>query len=115
MGTYNGTRGGAATKEAPKQRPAHTIRYGRGLKATIWRQESDKGPWYTTVISRTYKTDAGYQSSQSFGLDHLLVVSKLANDAHTWIHRQMAQDGANAGSGDADVDEGGAGTEAIPF
>jgi hypothetical protein len=57
MGTKNGTRSATATQGTPKQRPAATLRYGR-LKATIWRQESDKGPWYSVVLTRSY-TDQG--------------------------------------------------------
>src|SRR5260370_20238644 len=100
METKNGTRGGAATtQEAPKQRPAQTIRYGR-LKASIWRQESDKGPWYSVALARTYRDQAGkWQSSGSFGRDDLLVLAKLADQAHSWIHRQMVQDAASAGNG----------------
>ncbi len=117
MATKNGTRGGVATQEAPKQRPAQTIRYGR-LKATIWRQESDKGPWYSVVLARTYRDQAGnWQSSGSFGRDDLLLLAKLADQAHSWIYRQMAKDAATDASGqveegeDAPDQEGGA----IPF
>src|SRR5439155_25304793 len=112
MGTKNGTRGGAATQEAPKQRPAQTIRYGR-LKAAVWRQESDKGPLYSVAFARTYRDQAGnWQSSGSFGRDDLLVLAKVADQAHSWIHRQMAQDAASAGNGHTEEAEGG---EDIPF
>src|SRR5437870_167705 len=112
MGTNNRTRGGAATPEAPKQRPAQTIRYGR-LKATVWRQESDKGPWYSVALARTYRDQAGnWQSSGSFGRDDLLVLAKLADQAHSWIHRQMAQDAASAGNGQTEEEEAG---QDIPF
>jgi hypothetical protein len=115
MGTKNGTRGGAVTQEAPKQRPAQTIRYGR-LKATIWRQESDNGPWYSVVLSRTYKDQAGnWQSSGSFGRDDLLVVAKLADRANSWIYRQMAQDAATAGNGQAEEEEAEQDAGEIPF
>src|SRR5205085_1627713 len=93
------------TQEATKQRPAQTIRFGR-LKATIWRQESDKGPWYTVVLTRSYKDQAGqWQSSGSFGRDDLLLLAKLADQAHTWICRQLAKDAVSADNGQAE-DEG---------
>src|SRR6516165_12063184 len=92
MGTKNGTHGGAAAQEAPKQRPAQTIRYGR-VKAAIWRQESDKGPWYSVAFARTYRDQSGnWQSSGSFGRDDLLLLAKLADQAHSWICRQMGKD-----------------------
>src|SRR6516165_7570693 len=104
MGTKNGTHGGAAAQEAPKQRPAQTIRYGR-LKAAIWRQESDKGPWYSVAFARSYRDQAdNWQSSGSFGRDDLLVLAKLADQAHSWIHRQMAQDAASADNGHVEED-----------
>ena len=114
MVTKNGTRGGSATQEAPKQRPAQTIRYGR-LQAAIWRQESETGPWYSVAFARSYRDQAGnWQSSGSFGRDDLLVLAKLADQAHTWIHRQMAQDAASAGNGHEEEERAGQGDE-IPF
>ena len=114
MGTKNGTRTGAATQEAAKQRPAQTIRYGR-LKAAIWRQESDKGSWYSVTFARAYRDqDGNWQSSGSFGRDDLLVLAKLADQAHSWIHRQMAQDAASAGNREAD-EEGPGQDDPIPF
>jgi hypothetical protein len=117
MATKNGTRGGIATKDAPKQRPAQTIRYGR-LKATIWRQESDKGPWYSVVLARTYRDQSGnWQSSGSFGRDDLLLLAKLADQAHSWICRQMAKDAATESNGQLAEDEEGLGheEEPVPF
>jgi len=112
MGTKHGTRNGAATQEATKQRPAQTIRYGR-LKAAIWRQESDKGPWYSVAFARAYRDqDGSWQSSGSFGLNDLLVLAKLADEAHSWIHRQMVQDGASAGNGQTEEEASG---QDIPF
>ena len=71
------------TSQAAKQRPAQTLRLGR-LKATIWRQESDTGPWYSVVFSRAYKDQAdNWQSSESFGRNDLLLLAKLADQAHT--------------------------------
>jgi hypothetical protein len=114
MAMKNETRREPSSQEAPKQRPAQTIRYGR-LKATIWRQESDKGPWYSTVLSRTYRDQAGnWHSSGSFGLDDLLVTAKLADQAHSWIHQQMAKDAASGANGQAE-EEGAKQEQDIPF
>jgi hypothetical protein len=107
MATRTATRRDASSGEAAKRRPAHTIRYG-SLKASIWRQESDKGPWYSTVLTRTYRDDAGnWQSSDSYGRDELLLLAKLANDANSWIWRQRAKDAAAAGGGLVDEGEEG--------
>jgi len=45
--------------------------------------------------------------------DDLLVLAKLADQAHSWIHRQMAQDAASAGNEQAE--EEGAGPADVPF
>jgi hypothetical protein len=82
----------AQNQDAKKQRPVHEIRYG-ALKATIWRHESDKGPWFNVVLTRSYKDKAGqWQTADSFGLRHLLEVAKLCDIAHTWIHRELAKE-----------------------
>ncbi len=116
MATKTSTRRDASSEDAPKQRPAQTIRFGR-LKATIWRQESDKGPWYSVVLTRTYRDQAGnWQSSGSFGRDDLLLLAKLVDQAHTWICRELAKNWATDGSGQADEGEEGPGQgEDIPF
>ena len=114
MGTKNGTRDGCVTQEAAKRRPAQTIRYCR-LKAAIWRQESDKGSWYSVTFARAYRDQEGnWQSSGSFGRDDLLVLAKMADQAHSWIHRQIALDGASADNGQSG-EEGAEGAPDIPF
>ena len=114
MGTKNGTRDGSATQEAAKRRPTQTIRYGR-LNAAIWCQESDKGSWYSVTFARAYRDqDGSWQSSGSFGRDDLLVLAKMADQAHSWIHRQIALDGASADNGQSG-EEGAEGSPDIPF
>lgn len=99
MAAKNSGQKSSAGQEAPKQRPAFECRYGR-LRATIWKQESDKGPWYTVVLTRSYQDQQGeWHSAQSFGRDDLLVVAKLCDQAHTWIHREMAKNAKAAAPG----------------
>jgi hypothetical protein len=81
----------APQKETVKQRPAHEVRFGR-LKATVWRQESDNGPWYSVVLTRSYKDAQGnWQTSQSYGRDDLLLVAKLCDRVHSWIYQETAK------------------------
>ena len=82
----------ARSQEAEKRRPVFEARYG-SLRASVWRQESDKGVWFNVTLSRTYKDESGaWQSSNSFGARELLAVAKLCNDAHTWIYRELAKE-----------------------
>jgi hypothetical protein len=83
-----------APQEAPKQRPAFEERYGR-IKATVWRQESDQGPWYSVVFTRSYKDAQGnWQTSNSFGLDDTLPLSELARRVFHWMQAQRTKDRA---------------------
>ncbi len=62
--------------------PASTLRDGN-LKATIWQNEGERGAYYSTTFSRTYKDENGeYRETQSFSSGDLLRVSELARQAH---------------------------------
>jgi hypothetical protein len=84
-----------------KNRPVREFRYGR-LKAAVWRQEGDKGPWYSVSLARSYQDSNGqWQTTQSFGLRDLLEVAKLCNECHSFIAREIAAKRAQV-SDDAD-------------
>lgn len=68
-------------KTMTSNKPAATIRDGN-LKATIWRNEGQHGPWFSTEITRSFKTDNGYQDSKSFRGTDLLRASLLAQQAY---------------------------------
>ena len=65
------------------------------LKASIWRNESEKGPYYTTTLARTYKDEQGdYRDTHSFSQNDLLRVAELARGAYgrvNEIRREQAQ------------------------
>jgi len=65
-----------------KTPPAATLRDGK-LKATIWQNESGKGPYFSTTFSRSYRDDEGeYRDTISFSSGDLLRLSELARRAH---------------------------------
>ena len=80
--------------ETPRQ-PAFTFRDG-SLKATIWRNAGEKGPWYSTDFVRAYKTDAGFEDTRSFGERDVLRVAFLAQQAHGKVLELRAADKAAA-------------------
>lgn len=43
---------------ATNNQPATTLRYGR-IKATIWQNVSEKGPFFSTTFSRSFKDQSG--------------------------------------------------------
>ncbi len=70
-------------------KPVHTARY-RALKCTIWKNDSRNGPFYTTVITRSFKDGEDWKESHAFGLEDLPTLAKAALDAHSWIRERLA-------------------------
>lgn len=73
----------------PKDKPIHEVRLG-AIKAAIWKNDTANGVRYNVTLSRIYKDreDNQWKSTDSFGRDDLLVLAKVADLAHTWIHQQ---------------------------
>ena len=67
------------------QKPAQTIRLGR-VKATIWTNQTEKGPRSNVQIVRLYRDGDNWKETQSFNRDDLLLVAKVSDLAHSWIH-----------------------------
>jgi len=48
---------------------------------------------YNVTFSRSYKDgNNNWKDSASFGPDDLLLLAKVADEAHTWIARQRSTD-----------------------
>ena len=73
-----------------KQKPVHEVRMGR-IKAAIWENETQNGTRHNVTVSRLYKDDDGWKDSTSFGRDDLPLVSKVLDQAHTWIFSQSGE------------------------
>lgn len=67
-----------------KTRPTHEVRLG-SIKAAVWRNDTETGVRYNVTFSRLYKEGDQWKSTESFGRDDLLLLGKVANDAHSWI------------------------------
>lgn len=73
-----------ATSNSSK-RPATTLRCGN-IKATIWENTSEKGPFFATTFSRPFKDQSGaWRSGTSFGLNDLEAIMNVAFEAKEWI------------------------------
>ncbi len=77
-------------------KPTETLRDG-SLKATIWKNESDKGPFYSVNLTRIYKDEHGkYHDTDSFTGTELLRIAHLATKAYdrtNQLRQQAAQEG----------------------
>lgn len=69
--------------------PVHVVRYGL-IKACIWQNQTRNGERFTITINRLFKNGDQWKESQRFGRDDLLLVSKVADEAHTWVYQQNA-------------------------
>lgn len=83
--------------------PAHVIRYGL-IKACIWQNSTADGMRFSVTVTRLYKNGDQWKESQRFGRDDLLLVSKVTNDAHSWIYQQNASTGRAANRNGATVE-----------
>ena len=71
----------------PKDKPIHEVRIG-SIKAAIWQNDTDAGVRYNVTLARLYKDGEEWRSTDSFGRDDLLLLGKVADQAHSWIFQQ---------------------------
>ena len=70
---------------ATNNKPANTLRCGN-IKATIWENVSEKGPFFVTTFTRPFKDQSGaWRNGTSFGLNDLEALVHVAHQAHEWI------------------------------
>ncbi|MBU6435811.1 MAG: hypothetical protein KGS09_21490 [Nitrospirae bacterium] len=70
---------------ATNNKPANTLRCG-SIKATIWENTSEKGPFFSTTFSRPFKDQSGaWRNGTSFGLNDLEAIVSVAREAKEWI------------------------------
>ena len=70
---------------ATNNKPANTLRCGN-IKATIWQNVSEKGPFFATTFSRPFKDQSGaWRNGTSFGLNDLEALVTVAREAKEWI------------------------------
>jgi len=75
---------------ASPRKPAHEIRLN-GVRASIWKNDTDQGPRYNTMFERSYRDGEEWKSSNSFGLDDLRTLGFVAEEALRWIIQQRQE------------------------
>jgi hypothetical protein len=76
-------------KMATNKQPSHTLRSGN-IKAAIWKNESEKGPFFATTFSRPFKDPSGaWRNGTSFGANDLEALATVAYEAREWIAAQV--------------------------
>ena len=71
-------------------KPTHEIRIG-AIKAVIWANDTQNGTRHNVTFARLYKDGDEWKETTSFGRDDLLLLAKVADKSHSWIHEQGQQ------------------------
>jgi hypothetical protein len=70
--------------------PLKTLRLGR-IKAAVWENSSEQQTFHNIKFARTYMDqDKQFHDTDTFGRDDLLLLSKLADQAHTFVCERLA-------------------------
>ena len=72
-------------------KPVAEIRIGR-VKAAIWPNETEGRTRHNVTFSRLYKDGEQWKTTQSFGSNDLLVLAKVADQAHSRIFELQQED-----------------------
>ena len=72
-------------------KPVAEIRIGR-VKAAIWPNETEDRTRHNVTFSRLYKDGEQWKTTQSFGRNDLLVLAKVADQAHSRIFELQQED-----------------------
>jgi hypothetical protein len=63
------------------------------VSAAIWRNENNGQAYYSVQFERSYKDEGGkWHASASFNAGDLLLLAKVADQAHSKIHELRAND-----------------------
>jgi hypothetical protein len=63
------------------------------LSAAVWAKSTPKGTFYSVTFERSFKDDSGkWQTSSTFNAGDLLLLAKVADQAHTEIFKLRAND-----------------------
>lgn len=91
--------------DTTRARPVQEIRIG-AIRAAIWRNETESGVRHNVTFERIYRDGEEWRSTSSFGRDDLLLLGKVADQAHTWIHGQGRETTTSSSSGSTASAEG---------
>jgi hypothetical protein len=72
------------------------------ISASIWRDERSEKVYYRTTISKLYKNSEGYSTTNTFDTNDLLLVAKVADQAHSEINKLRANDRRQSPNEDVD-------------
>ncbi len=79
----------------PKQKPHREFRFG-AIKAAVWKRDHEGKTFYSTSLSRSYKTDEiegpqddGWRETNSFDFTDLETAKTALEMAAKWIKNEL--------------------------
>ena len=78
-------------------KPVAEVRIGR-VKATVWPNETEGRTRHNVTFSRLYRDGEKWKRTQSFGRNELLVLAKVADQAHSRIFELQQEEEPEAES-----------------
>ena len=78
-------------------KPVAEVRIGRA-KATLWPNETEDRTRHNVTFSRLYKDGEEWKTTQGFGRNDLLVLAKVADQAHSHIFELQQEEEPQAES-----------------
>ena len=78
-------------------KPISEVRIGR-VKAAIWPNETEGRTRHNVTFSRLYRDGEKWKRTQSFGRNDLLVLAKVADQAHSRIFELQQEEEPEAES-----------------
>ncbi len=78
-------------EEQKRNTPLERLRDGN-IKASVWENERENGAQHSVTFSRSYQDNEGqHRDTQSFGLNDLLKLSRLAEKSYDAIQERRSQ------------------------
>ena len=63
------------------------------VSAAIWQNRNPKGTFYSVTFERSYRDEGGkWQTSSNFNVNDLLLLAKVADQAHSEILKLRSKD-----------------------
>lgn len=82
-----------------KRQPVHRIRL-RTVTAAVWQNQSERGPWYSVTVSRSYRDNDGtWHTAENYAGTDLLLLAEVSRLAFLWIEKTVQSQNRSEGQG----------------
>ena len=86
-GQANGQQNGNG--QGDRKPPVKEFRLG-AVRASIWLNQGQQGPWYSVTLSRRYLQGTEWKTASSYGRDNLFQVAEVCRLSAVWCYENPA-------------------------